>query len=386
MQRSCQGNIRRCSSTSEAYEVFIPNDLPPTPEINLSEISSLLDMANRLIGELNGVVDMAADYSLINYMYVRKEALVSSQIEGTQSTLNDLLKYESNNMAGVSIEDAAEASSYVKAINHGLQRIKDGFPLSLRLLREIHKILLQNSRGNLKQPGEFRTSQNWIGGTRPGNAKFVPVAPDQLMETLGKLELFINQNDNLPILVKVALIHVQFETIHPFLDGNGRLGRLLITLFLCDKKILTTPLLYLSLFFKKNREMYYEKLNVVRKNGDWENWINFFLEGIIETARDSKLTIINVQKLFSDNVKKLDLLKRAKDSALRVFQCFQKKPILSIAEIMVETNLTKPTIKKSLDNLTKLGIINNDSIRKWGQMYTYTGYVNLLNPESTNPL
>lgn len=382
MKRHIQGSLVKCSITSESYNAFVPNPLPPKPEINLSEVSILLDKANQAIGALNGVIETVIDPSIINYMYVRKEAVLSSQIEGTQSTLDDLLKYESNQTEGIPVADASEVSSYVAALNHGLTRIKDDFPLSLRLIREIHKILLQNSRGKTKMPGEFRTSQNWIGGTRPGNARFVPVPPDKLQSVLGDLEVFMNTQDNIPILIKAALIHVQFETIHPFLDGNGRLGRLLITFFLCIKGILDSPFLYLSLFFKKNRDLYYDALNVVRKDGDWENWINFFLEGVVETATDAKTTLLCIQKLFEADKVKVLSMGRASSSALMVFNCFRQKPILTVAEIVQQTGISKPTAIKSINHLLDSGILVNKSEKKWGQMYTYQGYVNLLAPDS----
>lgn len=253
--------------------------------------------------------------------------------------------------------------------------------MSLRLIREIHKILLTNSRGQTKLPGEFRSSQNWIGGTRPGNARFVPVPPDKLMAVLGDLELFMNNEDTIPNLIKAALIHVQFETIHPFLDGNGRLGRLLITFFLCVKGVLDSPFLYLSLFFKKNRTLYYDALNGVRKDGDWENWIKFFLEGVIETANDAKTTLIAIQNIFSADSEKIKTLGRASQSAQKVFKVFQKKPMLTVAEIVKMIGSTKPTVIKSLNHLIDLGIIENNSEKKWGQMYTYKGYTDLLSAD-----
>jgi len=379
MKRGMQGTLIKCSLTSEAYQAFVPNPLPPKPNIDLTQVSILLEKANQAVGELNGVVETAVNPSVINYMYVRKEALLSSQIEGTQSTLDDLLKYESEQTHGIPVADASEVSSYVAALNHGLKRIKEGFPLSLRLIREIHKILLTNSRGNTKLPGEFRSSQNWIGGTRPGNARFVPVPPDKLLSVLGELEVFINNdNDAIPSLIKAALIHVQFETIHPFLDGNGRLGRLLITFFLCVKGILDSPFLYLSLFFKKNRSLYYEELNTVRKDGDWESWIKFFLEGVIETANDAKETLIRIQSTFAADTKKIETLGRASASAVKVFSAFQKKPILTVSEIIKMIGLTKPTTIKSLNHLIELGIIKNNSEKKWGQTYVYKSYTDLL--------
>lgn len=381
MKRKMQGRLVKCSLSSETYQAFEPNSLPPDPKIDMSEIAVWLEKANQAIGKLNGVVAATVDSSVLNYTYVRKEAVLSSQIEGTQSTLDDLLKYEAEQTQGISVEDASEVSSYVAALNHGLKRINEGFPLSLRLIREIHKILLANSRGSSKLPGEFRSSQNWIGGTRPGTARFVPVPPDKLMKVLSDLEIFMNSDDEIPDLIKAALIHVQFETIHPFLDGNGRLGRLLIIFFLCVKGVLKSPFLYLSLFFKKHRTLYYEALNSVRKDGDWEEWINFFLEGIFFTANDAVITFMNINSVFAKDITEIKTLGRAAESALAVFSIFQQKPILTISEIVNGTSLSKPTAMKSVNHLINLGILKKDSEKKWGQIFVYKTYVDLLTSE-----
>ena len=318
------------------------------------------------------------DPSIINYMYVRKEAVLSSQIEGTQSTLDDLMRHELGTATGVPVDDVTEVSTYVAAMNHGIKRIQNGFPLSVRLIREIHKILLTNSRGRHKTPGEIRRSQNWLGGTRPGNASFVPPPPDTVSDLMSGLEKFIHAKDKIPVLVKAALIHQQFETIHPFLDGNGRVGRLLITLFLCTEDFLRSPFLYLSLFFRQHRDLYYEKLSVPRKNGDWEKWINFFLEGVAMTAADAKKTLISIKKLFTADDKKIATLGRARLSAELVFASFKQKPLLTIAEITRQTKLSKPTAISSVNHLIDLGIITNKSEKKWGQIYSYSGYAKLL--------
>jgi len=379
MQRKQHGKLLKSSLVGgEQYNVYVPAPLPPVPAVNMAEIAESLEKANLAIGELNGVIEETPDPAIINYMYVRKEAVLSSQIEGTQSTLDDLLRFEAATVPSVPVDDVTEVSSYVAALNHGLKRMKGGFPLSLRLIREIHKILLTNSRGQHKTPGEFRRSQNWIGGTRPGNARFVPPPPDKMAELMNELEKFIHAKDKIPMLVKAALIHQQFETIHPFLDGNGRAGRLLITLFLCDKGFLRSPFLYLSLFFKKHRDFYYELLSEPRKNGDWEKWLNFFLEGAAVTAHDAKKTIAAVKKLFAVDEKKIAALGRAKSSAQLVFAVFRQKPLLTIAEITRRTKLSKPTAISSVERLIDLGIIRNISEKKWGQIYSYAGYTNLL--------
>jgi Fic family protein len=244
-----------------------------------------MEEANQALGRLDGLASILPDPSLFIYFNVRKEAVLSSQIEGTQSSLSDLLLFESEEVPGVPIEDVQEVSNYVAAMNHGLRRLQEGFPLSLRLIREIHKVLLARGRGSDKHPGEFRTSQNWIGGTRPGNAAFVPPPPERVTECMGALETFLHrESPDLPLLIKAAMAHVQFETIHPFLDGNGRLGRLLITFLLHIAGAIREPILYLSLYFKTHRQQYYELLNSVRTTGDWETWLEFFLNGVKETS------------------------------------------------------------------------------------------------------
>ena len=379
MQRKRQGIFLKGSITAgERYETFVPNELPPVPVVNITEIAELLEKANLAIGELNGLIETAPDHSVINYMYVRREAVLSSQIEGTQSTLDDLLRHESDGAIGVPFDDVAEVSSYIAAMNHGLKRIQGGFPLSLRLIREIHKILLGNTRGKTKTPGAFRKSQNWIGGSRPGNAYFVPPPPDKVQDCLGSLEKFIHAKDKIPILVKAALIHQQFETIHPFLDGNGRTGRLLITLYLWVSGFLKSPFLYLSLFFRQNRDLYYEKLSVPRKTGDWEAWINFFLEGVAITAIDAKKTLIAIKKLFASDKGKIAEIGRASASAAEVFNVFRQKPLLGIAEIEQRTGISRPTAISSVKRLIDLGIIENISDKKWRQLYAYSAYIKLL--------
>ena len=269
------------STGSEAVRAFIPPPLPPDPPITLAASVELLDRANVALGRLDGITAALPSPPLFIYMYVRKEALLSSQIEGTQSSLSDLLLFESEETPHVPVADVEEVSSYVAALNHGLRRIRDdGFPLSLRLIREIYEVLLRTGRGSSKQPGEFRRTQNWIGGTRPGNAMFVPPPPERLMECLHAFERFLHEeHSGIPLLVRAAMVHVQFETIHPFLDGNGRLGRLLITFLLCAAGTLREPILYLSLYFKAHRRRYYELLQGVRETGDWEFLAHLLLGG-----------------------------------------------------------------------------------------------------------
>ncbi|MBD3343813.1 MAG: Fic family protein, partial [Chitinivibrionales bacterium] len=289
MKRNLQGHYKTISTVGEKAQAFIPAPLPPSPSIDWApQLREKFDQAHVALGRLDSVSRLLPDTSLFLYMYVRKEAVLSSMIEGTQSSLSDLLLFEMDEVPGVPTDDVQEVSNYVAALYHGLELLKKGFPLSLRLIREIHGVLLSKGRGSKHTPGEFRKSQNWIGGTRPGNAAFVPPPADYLMVCLGKFELFLHdQPQPTPVLLKAALAHVQFETIHPFLDGNGRLGRLLITLLLCEQKILGQPMLYLSLYFKTHRRYYYELLNNVRVHGDWEAWLDFFAEAVIITANQA---------------------------------------------------------------------------------------------------
>ncbi len=258
------GTYLKRSVAGEVYQAFVPPELPPEPPLNLAPLAKLLAKASRAVGRLDGVADVLPDRDLFLYYYVRKEAVLSSQIEGTQSSLSDLLLYESDEAPSVPVDDVAEVSRYVAAVEHGLRRIRDGFPLSLRLIREMHEILLSTGRGSHQLPGEFRTSQNWIGGSRPGNARFVPPPPERLTECLDRFEKYLHRDERqYSSLIDAGLIHVQFETIHPFLDGNGRIGRLLITFFLILTGDLKQPWLYLSLFFRNNREEYYQRIILV---------------------------------------------------------------------------------------------------------------------------
>jgi len=335
------------------------------------------------IGKLDGIRNILPDQDLFIYFYIRKEAVLSSQIEGTQSSLSDLLMYENEKTLSVPKQDIVEVSNYVAAMAHGLKRLKeDGFPLSLRLIREIHAILLNHGRGSNKQPGEFRHTQNWIGGTRPGNAKFVPPPPDKLMDTLSELEKFLHDDKHkLPVLIKAALAHVQFETIHPFLDGNGRLGRLLITFLLCVDGLLDKPLLYLSLYFKMYRQQYYDYLQSVRETGDWESWIQFFLEGVIATAEQAVQTAQKIIQLFAEDRSKIETLGRSSASALMVHHYMQKHPFSDIGKIAENCHMTPPTVTKSLNHLTKLNVIQEITGKTRHRVYGYKKYLAILEQE-----
>lgn len=373
---------KRISTTvaGERVDAFLPPPLPPVSPINMERLHSLHDAANRAIGQLNGVASILPDTPLFLYMYVRKEALLSSQIEGTQSSLSDLLLFEDDEVPGVPVDDVQEVSNYVAAMNHGLKRLKEGFPLSLRLIREIHEILLSGSRGSTKQPGEFRRSQNWIGGTRPGNAAFVPPPPEHVLDCMSDLEKFIHADTpEIPMLIKAGLVHVQFETIHPFLDGNGRLGRLLITLLLCDEGILGDPILYLSLFFKTHRRLYYDMLEDVREEGGWEKWLAFFLEGIAETSIQASNTAREIIDLFEKDKTIIENLGRPATSALRVHQLIQRKPIISVPAASAQLGISIPTIRKSTHHLINLGILREVTGKQRGQVFVYDKYLEILN-------
>jgi Fic family protein len=340
----------------------------------------LLDQANQALGRLDGLASILPDPSLFIYLYVRKEAVLSSQIEGTQSSFSDLILFESAEAPGVPLEDVQEVSNYVAAMNHGLRRMKEDFPISLRLIREIHKILLSKGRGSEKQPGEFRRSQNWIGGTRPGNAAFVPPPPENVVECLGALEKFLHrEHEDLPILVKAALVHVQFETIHPFLDGNGRLGRLLITFLLCATGAIREPILYLSLHFKTNRASYYELLDRVRTHGDWETWLKFFLTGVKEAATQAADTSKEILALIEEDRRKIEALGRPASSVLRVHQYLQRKPIITIPATAQHVSLSAPTVAKALQHMVKLGLVRETTGKQRHRLFTYHRYLDILN-------
>ena len=286
MRRGTTGKYSIRDYGGEQVRAFVPANLPPDPPLDLSgDLQQALESAHLALGRLDSITALLQEPALFIYAYVRREAVLSSQIEGTQSSFSDLVMFESDEAPGVPVDDVVEVSNYVAALDHGLERLRGGFPLSNRLIREIHHVLLSGGRGSEKSPGEFRTSQNWIGGSRPGNAVFVPPPPMEVADCMGALERFLHATeDGLPVLVRAGLAHVQFETIHPFLDGNGRVGRLLITLLLSSAGVLREPLLYLSLHLKQNRSAYYDLLDEVRRTGDWEAWLAFFLEGVRETA------------------------------------------------------------------------------------------------------
>lgn len=381
------GTYVTTSTAGEQVRAFVPNPLPPDPELQLTpDDLDLIERANRALGKLDGLATLLPEASLFLYMYVRKEAVLSSQIEGTQSSFADLLLYEHEQSPGVPLGDVEEVSSYVAAMKHGLDRLRGGFPLSLRLIREIHGVLLAHGRGSDKEPGEFRRSQNWIGGTRPGNARFVPPPPDRLPACLSDLERFLHGEPvRMPALLRAAMAHVQFETIHPFLDGNGRLGRLLVALLLCQEGALSEPVLYLSLFFKQHRDAYYDQLQRVRTLGDWEGWIRFFMEGVATTADEGVAAARSILDLFAEHRRSIGGLGRASGTGLRVHELLQRKPVVSIADVASALDVSAPTAASALKRLQEIGIAREITGRQRDRLFVYEPYVRLLG-HGTEPI
>lgn len=387
MKRKLQGHYVTISTVGEKAQAFVPAPLPPSPSIEWTpELRSKFDQALLALGRLDSVSMLLPDTSLFLYMYVRKEAVLSSMIEGTQSSFSDLLLFELDQEPGVPLDDVREVSNYVRALDHGLRLLEKGLPLSLRLFKEIHGVLLAKGRGCNQTPGEFRNSQNWIGGTRPGNAAFVPPPAENVLECMGKLELFLHdQPEPTPVLLKAALTHLQFETIHPFLDGNGRLGRLLITLLLCDQKVLRQPMLYLSLYFKTHRQYYYELLNTVRLTGDWEAWLDFFADAVIVTATQAVETAQQLLDLSNQDRDKIIGLGRAATSTLQIHRAFMEHPMTTSGWLVGKTGITPATVNKALSHLRKLGIVRELTDRKRNRLFSYTGYVEIMSKGTELP-
>ena len=387
MKRDLQGHYVTISTVGEAAQAFVPEPLPPNPSLDwMPDLRSKFDQALLALGRLDSISTFLPDISLFLYMYVRKEAVLSSMIEGTQSSLSDLLLFELDMEPGVPLDDVREVSNYVAALDYGLKRLAEGFPLSLRLIKEMHGVLLYKGRGSNQTPGEFRRTQNWIGGTRPGNAAFVPPPADKVLECMGKLELFLHdQPQPTPALLKTALAHVQFETIHPFLDGNGRLGRLLITLLLCEQKMLREPMLYLSLYFKSHRQYYYELLNGVRLSGNWEAWLDFFAEAVIVTATQAVDTARQLIDLANEDRDRISDLGRAAASTLRVHRALLERPITASGWLVKKTGITPATVNKCLRHLERLGIVRELTSRRRNRVFSYTGILEIMNQGTELP-
>ena len=382
MHRHPFGSYIDNSFSGELVKAYLPDLLPPSPALDMEKLYPLLTQANLAIGRLDGISINMPNISLFLYMYIRKEAVLSSQIEGTQSTLSDLLLYENNQAEGLPTSDVIEVSHYVSAMDHGLKRLSGGFPLCLRLIREMHELLLSHGRGSTKQPGVFRKSQNWIGGTRPGNASFVPPPWEHVADLLKNLESFWNTQDNrIPTLIKAGLAHFQFETIHPFLDGNGRLGRLLITFILCADGMLIKPLLYLSLYFKTHKQSYYEHLQHVRETGDLEEWLEFFLKGIIYTAEQAAKTIQKILSLLEEDREKIKTMGKSGSSALIIHDVLHKAPIADSKTIAKRCSLSIPSVNVSIKHLIELGIVTEVTGRSRNKIYTYKKYLDIFSEE-----
>ncbi len=368
----------------EGYAAFFPAPLPPTPPLDFGGVLlERLEAASHALGRLDGI-SASLDPDLLLYAYVRKEAVLSSQIEGTQSTLSDLLQYENAAAPGVPVDDVQEVSRYVQALMVGHERIRAGAPVSLRLVRELHGVLMAGGRGSIQAPGEFRRTQNWIGGSRPGNARFVPPPPHEVMRALGDLEWFIHAPGVRPV-VKAGLVHVQFETIHPFLDGNGRLGRLLITFLLCAGGALGQPFLYLSLYFKQHREAYYDALQRVRSDGDWEGWLDFYLTGVEQTANQAARTTSDLRALFEADRHQALSVGRSAGSVLRVYEYLRQRVVVSIARVAETLALSVPTVTSALGRLEALGIAREATGKAYARLYVYDRQLEILNRTEFEP-
>ena len=381
MQREKTGRYETLHGGDEPVRAFIPAPLPPVPALRMDgPLQQALEKAVLALGRLDGVSALLPDKTLFLYSYVRKEAVLSSQIEGTQSSLSDLLLFELEEAPGVPLDDVVEVSNHVAALEHGLFRLKEEFPLCNRLLREMHDKLLSSGRGSDKMPGEFRTTQNWIGGSRPGNALFVPPPHTAVPDCMAALEDFLHADDDgLPALIRAGLAHAQFETIHPFLDGNGRVGRLLITLLLRHAGMLREPLLYLSLYFKQHRNAYYDLLNQVRHTGDWEEWLAFFLEGVQFTATGAVETARRLSDLFASDRAALEQQGRRAGTLLRAHEALKEQPILSSPYICRRTNLSFPAVTSAMERLVELGIALEITGKRRNRLFVYDKYLSILN-------
>ncbi len=383
------GHYVQGSLANSRYRAFVPDPLPPQPPLDLSthDLIARKERADQALGRLDGITLMLPDPELFLYQYVRKEALLSSQIEGTQSSLSDLLLYELDEAPGVPLDDVEEVSNYVAALNHGLKRLReDDFPLSLRLIREMHALLLRGGRGAAKQPGEFRTGQVWVGGATPALAHFVPPPPEALAELLAAFERFLHApTTQTPPLIKAALVHVQFETIHPFSDGNGRLGRLLIALILCNENVLREPSLYLSLYFKRRRADYYDMLNGVRVRGDWEGWLGFFLDGVAETAQQAVDTAQRLLALLTRDRTRIAALGARAGNVGLIFEQFARRVLLGVPQVQPHLALTAPTIRAAIRKLEEMDIVNELTGQRRHRVFAYSEYLAILS-EGAQPL
>ena len=388
MRRGEIGRYETTTAKSEQVHAFVPAPLPPVPPPVLDgPLQQALETAALAIGRLDAISMDLPDKGVFLYSYVRKEAVLSSNIEGTQSSLSDLLRFELKEAPGGLPADVVEVSNYVAALEHGLSLLEGGLPLCNRLIREMHGVLLSRGRGSSQSPGEFRRIQNWVGGTRPGNAAFVPPPHTAVPDCMTEFERFLHaENDGLTALVRAGLAHVQFETIHPFLDGNGRIGRLLITLMLCDAGILRQPLLYLSLYFKQHRSRYYDLLNHVRRSGDWEAWLDFFLDGVRVTAAGAVAVSRSLTEMFASHRRAIEQRAgRGAGSALRVHEALKARPILHLSEVCKRTSLSFVAASSAMERLAAYGIVREITGKRRDRLFVYDRYLSVLNDETATP-
>ncbi len=379
------GQLEVVQAGPDGYSAFLPAALPPAPPLEIdSDLQALLDKANQALGRLDGVTLLLPDPEQFIYTYVRKEAVLSSQIEGTQSSL-DLLLFEADAAPGVPVGDAEEASNYIAALQHGLDRVRSGeLPLCNRLFREMHELLLRTGRGSEATPGRFRKEQNWLGGSGPAAARYVPPPWEKVEPAMADLERYIN-DVNAPILVKAALSHAQFESIHPFLDGNGRVGRILIALLLAAEGVLRQPLLYLSLYLKQNRTEYYDHLQRIRTDGAWESWLEFFLRGVVEVAEATTLTTQSLVQMIERDRQSIHGLGRSASTALRVHDYAARFVILRPPVVARALELSDPPVYSAIGKLEDAGILREMTGRERGKLYAYSEYLDLLNQGTVEP-
>jgi len=363
------------------YKAFIPNPLPPSPPIRFDgKLQSLLSEADRALARLDGITTVLPNPDLFIAMYVKKEALLSSQIEGTQASLEGVLEFEADLIPKENVNEIKEVINYIRALNYGIERLKE-LPMSLRLIKEIHRILLEETRGAHRSPGEFRKSQNWIGppGASLNEAIFVPPPPEVVLPTMGDLEKFFhNKNNNIPPLIKIALIHSQFETIHPFLDGNGRIGRLLITFYLFWQGILSKPLLYLSFYLKKNRADYYDLLMKVRLKGTWEDWIKFFLNGVSEISEEAAKTAREVIRLKEELITKLYDNSISSVYGIKLIDLLFETPLVSVKDISEKLNISKESANELVKKFEKIGILKEITGKQRYKKYSFKEYIKIM--------
>lgn len=385
MERGLTGHYVASTAGGMSCQAFVPAALPPQPPLQLdTKLQGRINQAMLALGRLDAISTLLPDARLFLYSYVRKEAVMSSQIEGTQSSLSDLMLYEMEGLPGVPMDDVQEVSCYVSALELGVQRIREGHPITFRLLTELHQALMTSGRGINKGPGEFRKNQVWIGGHRADEATFVPTPANELANCWAELERFLNDvPEETDPLIKAALAHVQFETIHPFMDGNGRLGRLLIPLILVAANILSEPLLYLSVFFKKHRQVYYDRLQQVRLNGDWENWLLFFVDAVADTANQAVDTAQQLNQLRQAHRARITSLGRMAPSAQQVLDVLFEYPIANINTLVKHANITAATAGKVMDKLAQpeLALVRELTGQKRNRVFAYNAYIDILNQD-----